>query len=732
MSLQITREQLEAEHAASIASMAAYFKTITPDQAPAPQSPRLQTPFDGALEMQRRGARLIPLRPRTKIAFQNDWQDTATNDLATIHGQNQKYPDANWACVAKAEPGGLWFFEVDDKCTLDQIKNDTGHDLMKEVLTFRTRSSPGKGHLYFQNAASIQLGNAQGKTADGKETWSARVDNRYVVAPLSWHPTSGKQYEIIYDAPITEAPAWLISWCAAQTEKKTGDKELDDESLVYEGGRNSALASVLGRARQLLGMDKGQLFEYGKSVNQKRCHPPLADTEVKTIAYSIGRYEIKPSGEGTVLIGGVPVGQVQSQVARAADDLSWLELSEATARPVFPEWIMKGTSLHEGLAKPVSVVNSRFPELIWMPAVQLFLNHLHSKVSIRGMRLNVNMFLGIISSPGKFFKSSSCRLAHEYFGHMGLAANLTPVLRNSEGKTVIGQAGSSEGFGLQLQAANAKHGILFNDELGKLVSKAGIENSSLPHDLLSWYESNEFSNPIKSRNQSFAFPAGTYCFGWQFCTTIRGFNGQWSRLAGIASGMPDRTFFLITPENPKPLSGEVFVNTVEKAIETRKLIDRAVERKEYQVCDYAQDSLLQKSAAFGDPRSMNMVYKFALYFAIDLGLDEIDEDCISRALALVEYRQKAVAFLQPIEAKNDEGRLLKEILRELRQHGGKMTRREFSQAMHPEEYGSRVWTTVYKGAVAGDYIREFTEPGARGQIKKMVGLVKGDVRLGPE
>jgi len=359
------------------------------------------------------------------------------------------------------------------------------------------------------------------------------------------------------------------------------------------------------------------------------------------------------------------------------------------------------------------------------------LNYMHNKVSISGMRLNVNIFLGLISSPGKFFKSSSCRLAHEYFGQVGLAANLTPSLRNSEGKIVIGQAGSSEGFGLQLQNANAKHAVLFNDELGKLASKAGIENSSLAHDLLSWYESNDFSNPIKSGRQSFAFPAGTYCFGWQFCTTTRGFNSQWPRIAGIASGMPDRTFFLVTPEDPKPLSSEVFVNTVEKAIETRKLIDRAVEKKEYQISDYAQDSLLKKSAAFGDPRSMNMVYKFALYFAIDLGLDEIDDECIARALALVDYRQKAVAFLQPIEARNDEGRLQQEIVREIRQHGGKMTRREFAQALHPQDYGERFWNTVYGNAIRGNWIREFTEPGARGQTRKMIGLVKEDVRWGP-
>jgi len=103
---------------------------------------------------------------------------------------------------------------------------------------------------------------------------------------------------------------------------------------------------------------------------------------------------------------------------------------------------------------------------------------------------------------------------------------------------------------------NAKHGMLFNDEFAKLVSKVGIENSSFSADILSWYESRDYSNPLKSQKQTFTFNAGSYCFGWCFCTTTRSFNTQWPRIAGIASGMPDRMFFLLTPEEPRPLTDE--------------------------------------------------------------------------------------------------------------------------------------------------------------------------------
>ena len=50
--------------------------------------------------------------------------------------------------------------------------------------------------------------------------------------------------------------------------------------------------------------------------------------------------------------------------------------------------------------------------------------------------------------------------------------------------------------------------------------------------------------------------------------------------------------------------------------------------------------------------------------------------------------------------------------------------------MNPSLFGDRFWNMVYGGAIKADRIREFTEPGARGQTRKMVGLVKDDVRLG--
>ncbi len=198
--------------------------------------------------------------------------------------------------------------------------------------------------------------------------------------------------------------------------------------------------------------------------------------------------------------------------------------------------------------------------------------------------------------------------------------------------------------------------------------------------------------------------------------------------------MPDRTFFLLAPKEPKPLTDEAYVNTTEGAIKTRELIMKALLTgnggffpMSGDIRSYARD----EGKKLGDPRNMNLLYTLGLYFAVDLGLGEITEDCITRALALVDYRQKATVFLEPIEARNDEGRLLKEIIREIRQQGGKMTRRDLIRDLRAQDYGPRFWDAVYNGAIRANWIREFTEPGKRGQTKKMVGLVKESVRGGP-
>jgi hypothetical protein len=661
----------------------------------------------------RRGVPVIPLRPRTKTAFLGNWQELATIDSKKIEEWDAEYPDANGACVAR--PDGVWFLEIDRDGYLQQIEKETGQ---KIPLTFMVRSSPGRGHFYFkQTDKSIAMGNVKVKDEhDGTELFSARVHNAYVVAPGSYHPTSGLRYDTLRDIDIIPAPDWLVDWCVAKRGSSveepsrpiTGHIELDDDSPIKEGGRNNTLCSILGKARQVLSMTKEQLYEYGLSVNRNRCFPPLPDSEVRTIANSVGGYAVKESG--TALLNGREIGAAAVEPA-----FERLEIP-AVPYPKFPIEIMKGTSLYDGLVAPVCAVNSRYPEFMFMPAMVVMLNYLALKVQIIGKESLIPSFYMVsIGRKGRVIKSSSVNDAIKYLSVVGIV-KYAGGLKNAEGKSLVWTAGSTEGLGLEMGRTNCKNAVLFYDELSTLVSKAGVESSSLKSNLLTMYESGLFSNTIKSRKETFSFEPGTYCTSLIACTTDKNFHAQWANMSGGSSGLDERFFFLYQPEILVPLTPYKEVNTVVAASKTKALIDKAVNQGKFSIVD---ETVMENEINKLGNRTATRVDKMALYFAVDMGKTEIDESCVERAMAIAKYELAVKNYLAVFESKTDEGKLQNEIIQFLQRNAGACTSRELDRALHPMRYGTYLWNRAYNGLVAGGYICE-NGSGVKGEPKQIV------------
>jgi hypothetical protein len=267
-----------------------------------------------AAKMLMMGAYVVPVPTGQKACILPDWQNKASRDLRQIekwYGENQHY---NCAIVGKPEIGALWGFD-DDSGILAEY--EAKHGTLK---TYRTRTVSGGTHLLFKhNQKSIAMGNLSEKNEQNQELWSARGTNRYVMSAGSVaHPNNDLSqpltaYTAIDTTMPIEAPDTFIAFLQEKASEiakaKTGEKELD-ESPVHEGGRNNMLASVLGRARQVLGMNTEQLYEYGCSVNRNRCVPPLPDSEVRSVANSIGGYEVKQAPK--VIMGGQPLTQGSS------------------------------------------------------------------------------------------------------------------------------------------------------------------------------------------------------------------------------------------------------------------------------------------------------------------------------------------------------------------------------------------------------------------------------------
>jgi hypothetical protein len=639
---------------------------------------------------------VVPLRPKTKTAFMQDWEKLATTDPAKVEEWDATDPDANAGCVAYAQPDGVWFLEIDRNGYSKQIENETGQKIPD---TFAVRSSPGRGHFYFrQTPASISMGNTQAGDKDG-ELWSARVDRRYVVGPGSYHPSGGR-YEVLRDTDLLPAPDWLVQWCSQQKSTKISD--FVDEGPITEGHRNDGLASILGRARQMLGMDREQLYQYGLSVNQRRCQPPMSDDEVRTIADSIGRYPVTentPGGGHQVLLGGVAL----APPPQAAQNLIEIPDIKPVAYPMFPRWVMKGTSIYDGLIEPVCSKNSRYPEFMFMPAVTIMLNYLALKVRVEYKNLIPSTYLALIGRKGRVIKSSSVNDVVEYLHFAGIVDNASTSTKNAEGKSLVFTVGSTEGLGLEMAKTNCKNAILLYDELATLTKKAAIDGSSvLPH-LLTIHESKQFANVIKNRRESFSFEPGSYCVSLIACTTDKNFSKQWSCMAGDSSGMDDRFFFLYQPETLVPLKPYYHVDTKDAALVTRKRIDKAVLQAVYSIVD--STPLEQKMGQLG-VRGESRAEKLALYFAVDLGKDEIDESCIERAIAICEYEIAAKKYLRVSEATTREGMIQNEIIQALQRNAGRLAVRDLNRIMHPERHGTTLWFQVYAGLVRNGWIME--------------------------
>ena len=89
--------------------------------------------------------------------------------------------DRHMNVMVVGKPDGIWVLDFDDVSVLEAYEKIHGR-----VNTYRVQSVSGGLHLYFlPSAAAWTMGNINGKDANGGESWSARVDDRYVLAPFS-------------------------------------------------------------------------------------------------------------------------------------------------------------------------------------------------------------------------------------------------------------------------------------------------------------------------------------------------------------------------------------------------------------------------------------------------------------------------------------------------------------------------------------------------------------------
>jgi hypothetical protein len=322
----------------------------------------------------------------------------------------------------------------------------------------------------------------------------------------------------------------------------------------------------------------------------------------------------------------------------------------------------------------------------------------------------------MIGKKGQVIKSSSAESAFEYFQYAGLVDHGKPSMNNANGRSLIWEVASPEGLGKEMARTNCRNNVLFYDELSTLTSKASVDNSSLTSRLLALYESGKFQNIVKNPKDGFSFDPGTYCVSLIACCTDKNFLPHWGKLAGSSSGLDDRFFFLFQPKTLVPITPQNYVSTQLAAAETRKRIDAAIKQETFEIYN---DTPLRGMLSIYSNRQEIRAEKFALGFAIDLGLTEIDEECIERGLALVEYEKRVKDWLNVYEAVTLEGTIQAELRNLLVRNSGVLPVREVLRGLNANRYGTTKWMQAYKGLIMAGQIRE-EGTGTKGDPKIVV------------
>ncbi|NQT72456.1 MAG: bifunctional DNA primase/polymerase [Chloroflexi bacterium] len=195
--------------------------------------------------------------------------------------------------IATGSASGLLVIDIDYR----HGGNDSLTDLERQngplPESIEALTGGGGRHIYFNYSGQPAISNSAGILGPGLDV---RCENGFVVAPPSLH-ISGHRYvwEVSHhpdDVALADPPDWLVQSLTKPIIKSNSInrfatwRQLLDSIPV--GTRNTTLTSIAGWLR--LYHPQQVVEAILQIVNQARCQPPLAETEISDIVRSIFRY----------------------------------------------------------------------------------------------------------------------------------------------------------------------------------------------------------------------------------------------------------------------------------------------------------------------------------------------------------------------------------------------------------------------------------------------------------
>lgn len=207
----------------------------------------------------------------------------ATLDTEQIESWWSKSPDANIG----VRTDGLLLLDVDGVEGMGWLIENPDYAAELTAAPISVTANGGR-HYWFRQPAGLAMRNTTGLIAPKIDT---RANGGYVVAPPSalvgdraYRWVEGFELEC-EPAGLPEPPKWLIGLL----EQRSPELRVVPQGKIPEGKRNDALTSIAGVLRRQ-GCEEATIRAALRQENAARCNPPMRESEVDKIAWSVSRY----------------------------------------------------------------------------------------------------------------------------------------------------------------------------------------------------------------------------------------------------------------------------------------------------------------------------------------------------------------------------------------------------------------------------------------------------------
>ncbi len=226
------------------------------------------------------------IRTRGKRPLEKDWQrwcheKREYDEIGFVPSDN--------AGIATGPASGSLVVDIDDFKRFKETLLE--HGTPGAIKTRIHKTGSGRGyHLFYKYPTDGRK--YSNRALHDSHGFDIRGDGGQVIAPGSVHPETGMRYEIFRDAPMIEAPKWILDLAAGEKAPDERRHSASDSKSIFDGipkgSRDDALFREACRYRMRgLSMEEAYVLIEEAAA---RCVPPFVPEDARRKVESAWRY----------------------------------------------------------------------------------------------------------------------------------------------------------------------------------------------------------------------------------------------------------------------------------------------------------------------------------------------------------------------------------------------------------------------------------------------------------